>query len=137
MVIMWHPYVQQTPEMVLGQWNDKVQTLPPQRAQEPFAQRVRLRCLRRRFQYSQPEVADALVKLLREDAIAVMQQASVGMVSGNRFAELLQGPRRCRMRRDIGMQDAARGMLHEDEHVEETKGWVTTTQKSQATMAWA
>src|SRR5262252_2983165 len=51
-----------------------------------------------------------------------MDQASVGMVRGNGFAQLLQRPRRCWMRCDIGMQDAARGMFHDDEHVEEAKG---------------
>jgi hypothetical protein len=59
-------------------------------------------------------VADAVVQLLREDTITVMQQESVGMVSGNRFAELLQGPRRCRMRCDIGMQDAASAAYQRD-----------------------
>lgn len=78
--------------MVLGQWNDKVQTLPSQRAQEPFAQRVRLRCLWRRFQHPQPQAVDALVELLGENTVPVMQQKAVRVVSRNRFAQLLERP---------------------------------------------
>jgi len=122
MVIMRYPYCEQSSHMVFRQGDDKVETFSPQRANEPFAEGIGLRSPHRRLEHPQPQVADALVKLLREDAIAVMDQEAVGMVSGNRFAQLLQGPRRCWMRRDIGMQDAARSMFHDDEHVEEAKG---------------
>src|SRR5262249_52802865 len=76
----------------------------------------------RRLEHPQPQVADAWVQLLREDTITVMKQESVGMVRGNRFAQLVQGPRRCRVRRDIGIYNAARGMFNDDEHIEEAKG---------------
>jgi hypothetical protein len=122
MVIMWHPEVQQMPEMVLGQWNDKVQTLPSQRAQEPFAQRVRLRCLRRRFQYSQPQVVDTLVELLGENTIPVMQQKAVRVVSRNRFTQLLERPVGGGVRCDIAMQDLARRVFHDHKDIEEAKG---------------
>jgi len=108
--------------MTCRQGNHVIQAFPPQRADEPLAERLGLRSPHRRLAHSQSQVADALVKLLREDAIAVVNQESVGMVSRNRFAELLESPRRGRMRRDMGMQDAARGMLHDDEHLEEPKG---------------
>ena len=108
--------------MVFGQWNHKVQAFLPQRADEPLAEGICLGALRRRFQDPQSQVTYALIKLLGENAVAVMEQETVGMVSGNCFAQLLQGPRRCRMRRDIGMHDAARGMVHDDEYVEEAKG---------------
>src|SRR5438132_4212865 len=120
--VMQHPCLYDALQVVLGKRDYKIETFPPQRADEPLAERIGLRSPHRRLEHLQPQVAYALVKLLREDAIAVMYQKSVGMVSGNGFAQLLQGPRRCRMRRDIGMQDAARGMFHDDEHVEEAKG---------------
>jgi len=101
--------------MICGEWNQKVQALPPQGADEPLAEGIGLRSPYWRLEHPQPQVANALVQLWREDTITVMNQESVGMVSGNRFAQLLQGPRRCRMRRDIGMHDAARGMFHDDE----------------------
>src|SRR5215470_2229707 len=122
MVIMGHPEVQEIPEMVLGQGNDKVQTLPSQRAQEPFAQRVRLRCLRRRFQYSQPQVVDTLVKLLGENTIPVMQQKAVRVVSRNRFTQLLERPVGGGVRCDIAMQDLARRVFHDHKDIEEAKG---------------
>src|ERR671923_1781237 len=100
---MQRPYLDDASQMVLSQRDHKIETFPPQRADEPLAEGIGWRSPHRRLEHPQPQVADALVKLLREDAIAVMYQASVGMVSGNGFAELLEGPRRCRMRRDMGM----------------------------------
>src|SRR5712691_7392069 len=83
---------------------------------------IRLGTLWRRFQDLQSQVAYALIKLLGENAVAVMNQEAVGMVSGNRFAQLLEDPRRGRIRRDIGMYDTARGMFHNDEDIEKAKG---------------
>jgi hypothetical protein len=91
--------------MVCGEWNHKVHALPPQGADEPLAECIGLRSPYRRLKHPQPQVADALVQLLREDTITVMNQESVGMVSGHRFAQLLQGPRRYRVRRDIGISN--------------------------------
>jgi len=61
-----------------------------------------------RLAHPQPQVADALVKLLREDAIASCSKHR-SMVSGNRFAQLWRSTS-CRVRRDIGIYDAARGI---------------------------
>ena len=108
--------------MVFSQGNQKVQAFPPQRADEPLAERIGLRTLRRRFEHPESQVAYALVELLREDAVAVMDEEAVGMVRWNRFAQLLQRPRGRGMRRHIGMEDAAGGMFHDHKHVEEAKG---------------
>src|SRR5215467_4928715 len=121
-IVMLHPCCQKTPEMVCGEWNQKVHALSPQGADEPLAEGIGLRRPDRRLAHPHPQVADALVQLLREDTITIMNQEAVGMVSGNRFAQLLQGPRRCRGRRDIDRYDAACGMFHDDEHIEEAKG---------------
>jgi hypothetical protein len=43
------------------------------------------------------------------------------MVSRNGFAELLHRPMRCRVRRDIDMQDATGGMFHHDKDIEQAK----------------
>src|SRR5919198_6177597 len=74
-IIMRHPYGQQTPEMVRTQWNEAIETFPPPRADEPLAERMGLRRPHRRLEHPQAQVADALVKLWREEAIAVMNQA--------------------------------------------------------------
>ena len=71
--------------MVCGEWNQIVHALPPQRADEPLAEGIGLRRPYRRLEHPQPQVADAWVKLMRKDTIAVMQQESVRMVRGDRF----------------------------------------------------
>ena len=83
---MGHPGVEQASQVVFGERDHAIQALPPQRADEPFAEGVRLRALGRRFEHTYPQVTDALVKLLRENAVAVMEQETVGVVGWHRFA---------------------------------------------------
>jgi hypothetical protein len=78
--------------VVFRQWNQVIQTFPPQCAQEPLAKDIRLGTLRWRFQDPQSHVAYALVELMRENAVAVMDQEAVGVVRWDCFAQLLQGP---------------------------------------------
>ena len=51
----------------------KVQTLLPQRAYEPFAEGVGLRTLGRCFQQPQSPMAHLLIELRRENAIPILQ----------------------------------------------------------------
>ena len=67
-------------------------------------------------------MAYVLVKLLREDAIAVMYQASVAMVHGDRLTELLQRPGGRGMCRHIDVEDATGGVFHEHKDVKKPKG---------------
>jgi hypothetical protein len=59
-------------------------------------------------------MAHTLVEFLGEDGIAVMEQETIGVIGWDRLTQLLECP-------------PCRGM----------HGTVTTTQKSQATIAWA
>ena len=50
-----------------------------------------------------------------------MDQETVGMIAGDRFAKLLQGPG-CRwMRGDVAMHDAPCPDLHQEEHIESSE----------------
>ena len=46
---MRDPFVYDAAQVVLSQRDNQIQAFPPQRADEPFAQGVRLRTVRRRF----------------------------------------------------------------------------------------
>src|SRR5262249_45410687 len=72
--------------------------------------------------HPESQVSYALVKRLREDTVAVMQEKAVAVVSRYRLTQLLQRPRRRRMHRNIGVQNAAGRMLHHDKHVGEARG---------------
>src|SRR5215468_2799427 len=91
-IVMRHPCVHDASQVMLGEWDHTIQAFPSQRADEPLAERIGLRRPYRRLAHPQPQVADALVELVREDAIAVMDEEAIGMVSGNRFAQLLECP---------------------------------------------
>jgi hypothetical protein len=81
-------------------------------------------------------VAYALVEFLGEDRIAVMDEATVGTIRWDRVAQLLQGPWCRGVRRHIGVQDAAGGVSITTNTYRRRNVAVTTTQKSQATIAW-
>jgi hypothetical protein len=67
LIIMPDPFLQQASQVVLGERDHTVQALSPLRAQEAFADRMRLRALWWGFQHAEPQVTHALVKRLRKD----------------------------------------------------------------------
>ena len=89
---MRHPLLKDAPQVVRRQGNQQVQAFAPQRADESLAQGIGPGTLRRSFEHPQAKIAYVLVKLPGEDTITVMDQKSVGMISGNGFAQLLHGP---------------------------------------------
>ena len=78
--------------MVCRQRDNTVQTFSPQCAQQPLTERIGLRTLGRRFEDPESKVVYALVELRGENAVAIMQQKAVAMVSRNGFAQLLERP---------------------------------------------
>src|SRR5215471_4514013 len=121
-IIMAYPLVEESAQMGRCQRNQQVEALPPQRADKPLTQRIGLRTLWGCFQHLESQVSYALVKRLREDTVAVMQEKAVAVVSRYRLTQLLQRPRRRRVHRDIGVQNAVGRMFHHDKHGEEAKG---------------
>ena len=107
--------------MVLGERDQKVQTFPFERAQEPLTEGVGLGTPHGVLD-PQPQVAHTLVERLGEDRITVMDQKAVGVFGRNRFAELLHRPWGRGVCGHIRVEDAAREMCHHDKHVEEAKG---------------
>jgi hypothetical protein len=62
-----------------------------------------------------------LVELRREDAIAIMYEVTVGMVSRDRFAQLLESPLGHGVYGYVGMQATADRMIGDDKHIEAAK----------------
>jgi hypothetical protein len=76
--------LQDRAQVVLGESDKKVQALPPERAQESLTQGIGLGTPHGGFEDPQPQILHMLVKLAREDTIAVMDEKAIGMVSRNR-----------------------------------------------------
>ena len=121
-IVMRYPLHEDVSQVVRRQGNQVIQAFPPQCAQQPLAERVRLWTLGWSFQDPEPEVLYAAVKLRREDAIAIMEEEAIAMVRWERFAQLLQCPGGCGMCGHIDMQYPACRVFHEHKHVEEAKG---------------
>jgi hypothetical protein len=114
--------VQETPQVVLGERDHEVQAFPPQRAQEPLAERVGLRTPHRCFQDPEPQVPHLLIQRLGEDAVSVMDEEAVAVVNRDGFTQLLKGPCRGGMRGHIDVEDFTARVFHHHEHKEEAKG---------------
>ena len=121
-IVMRHPGVQQASQVVFCERDHEIQALPPQRADESFAEGIGLRTLGWGFEHREPQMADAVVELGREDAIAVMHEEAIAMVHWDRLTQLLERPVGRGMGRHIAVEHTARGMLHHDKHVEQAKG---------------
>ena len=52
-----YPLVQETPQVVPGQRDQKVQAFPPQRAQQPLAERIGLGAPHWSFEHPEPQMA--------------------------------------------------------------------------------
>ena len=65
--------------MVCAQRNQKVDALPPQRADKPLAQRIGLRTLWWCFENPEAKMAYEEVELRGENAVAVVQEKTVAM----------------------------------------------------------
>ena len=68
------------------------------------------------------QVAEALVEPLGENAVVVMEQKVVTMVSRHGLPQLRRRPRRRGMCRHLGMQHAVGRVFHDDKDVEQAKG---------------
>src|SRR5688572_31374779 len=98
--------------MVFGQGDQTVQAYAPERAQEPLTQGIGLGALGWGLQYLQTEVAHTLVEVPGEDRIPIVDENTIGVVSRDRFTQLLERPRGRGVCGRIDVQDAAYGMFH-------------------------
>src|SRR5215510_13478008 len=78
-IIMGNPSVQQVAQVAYSEWDETIEALLPERAQEPLAQRIGLRTPHRGLEHPEPEVPYALVELLRENAVAVVDEEAIAM----------------------------------------------------------
>jgi hypothetical protein len=116
------PLVQETPEVVLGEWDHAVQAFPPPHAQEPLTQGIGLGTPHWRSEYLQPQIAYALVELLGEDRIAVMNQETVWVISWDRSAQLLQRPPCRGVRGHSDVEDSTCLVFHDDKNIKLARG---------------
>src|ERR1700676_3073652 len=104
--------------MRLGQWNQPVQALATNRADDSFADRIRHRTARWRFQHLDSEPRDRLVEMVGKDTVAIVNQVFVPVLKSNCLTQLLQRPGGTRMGRYITMDQAPAAVFDQHEHVQ-------------------
>jgi hypothetical protein len=79
-IVMQQPGPQGFAQMLCGQGNHPIQTLPPKGPDEPFAERIGLRALHWRLDHFKAQVRCRSVESAGEDRIVVMEDKAVGVV---------------------------------------------------------
>jgi hypothetical protein len=101
--------------------NDEIQTLAPDRSNEPFAKSVCRGRSNGSPESADTEISQRRIDSLREDSVAVVDHESVWMVVGDQLTELLNRPFRVWVIGHIDMLNLAGANLHRDENVDNAK----------------
>src|SRR5919106_2897759 len=111
-------------EVSLAEHEDMIQALAPDRADEPLAERVLPRALRRREHLLDPHALHAAPELLAIDLVAITQEIAWGGVVWEGVDELLRGPGGGGVLGHVEVDDAPAvvGEDDEDEEDAETSG---------------
>ena len=107
--------------MVFSEWDQKIKAFSAERTDDSFTEAVSLGTSRWRFEYTQSHVCNGLVKVGRENAIAIMDEKTVAMVRGDGFSQLLQCPRCSGVGCYITMHNPTGMVFDNDQDVEQPK----------------
>ena len=100
------------------QQDQPIQTLTTHAADHPLAKCIRLWCPHGRLENGQTHGRHGGIDALGIDAVAVVNEPSMGLVACNHHPELLRRPSRRRMVGHIPVQDPARADVQHHEDVE-------------------
>ena len=105
-------------QVPIAKRNQVVQALAANRAHEPFDVAVRRRCSDRGLEHAHAEGSQLLIHGRGENAVPVMDQESILVIEREKFAELLDGPFRCRVIGDVGVEDPSGADFHRHKDVQ-------------------
>jgi len=118
-IVMCNPRFQNGPQMGFGEGFQPIQTLAPNGAEDSFADRIRFRAARRRFQHVDAKSAHRFVEMHGKDAVAIMQCVLISVLEPDSLAQWLQRPGGGWMRGDVAMNQATTTVLDDGEYIEQ------------------
>jgi len=105
--------------MLLGQGDYPIEAFPPECPDEPFAERVGLWALHGCFDHCKAQVLYRSVESAGEDGVAVMDDKTVRVIRGEGLTQLLEGPSGGRMSCRVEVNNAARRVFHDHQHIKQ------------------
>ena len=72
--------------MTIIEWDHKIQTFPPHRSDQSFAESIRLGCSNRRLQDLQSKGIDSNIEFCGERRVSIMDEETVVMIAWYGFA---------------------------------------------------
>ena len=124
-------------EVPLAKWDEIVEALTANGPDQSLNKTVRRRCPDRGLEYAHAKGFQLLIHSRGENSVPVVDQKSIRMVEGEKFAELLDGPFRGRVIGDLVRRIRRESTSIATKTYSTRKLAVTETRKSQATMALA
>ena len=104
-IVKSNEFSKRQPQVPLAEGNEIVQALPSDAPDQSFAEGIRFWGLDGRFQHSHSEIVQRQIERRRKNRVVIVNDEPVRMDVCEDFSELLGGPFRSGMRRDITMQN--------------------------------
>jgi hypothetical protein len=120
-IIMDLPFLHDPSQMTLADGNQKIQTIPAQASNQPFAIGIRLGGTERSLERSDSHISDCKIQLPGVNAVSIVNQKPVALFAVDGLPKLLQGPRCSGMGSNIEVDESSRGYLHDDKHIDDPK----------------
>jgi len=105
-------------QMALGERDQEVRAFAAKASAESFTYEICHGRPDRSSQDSHTQVRHSLVQFPREDAVPIMDQESIRMVTWKCLLELLQCPFRSRVGGDVVMENSSRSEFHDHEYAQ-------------------
>jgi hypothetical protein len=105
-------------EVPLTHRNHEIQAFAADRADQAFAEGIRLWHANRRLEYRQTHRLKASIDTLREDRVAIVDHESVRPIARDDHPKLLRRPIRRRVRRHVPVQNASGADVQDDKHLD-------------------
>ena len=109
-IVVTNEFLMDEAQVPLADRNQVIQTLAPDRSDEPFTIRIGFRRANWRSDRTHPKLLQRCIKRRRKNRIAIVNNDSIRMRLGEDFVELLSRPFGSRMRRDIEVQNPPRAI---------------------------
>lgn len=102
-IVVAHEFFEDDSKVSLVDWDQIIETFPPDGADEALAEGIGLGSPQRCFQHTYAEVLECEVERRRENGIPIMQDEPIVMWLSEDFPKLLRGPFCGRMLGDIAV----------------------------------
>src|SRR6201984_1519550 len=121
LIIVGNPLFQDSAHVPFVQRDEEIKTFSSNRAHEPFTKSIRLRRPKRSPQDDDAQRLQGAIKFRRVDAVPVVENESVGLLTRDGLSKLLDRPSCAGMIGHVEVSNLTCSYLHDYKHVQNSK----------------